>query len=426
MNFRGRLAAMTCVGMLALTNGAAQAQVLYSQSFDVDDTANWIINPGNVDFSVPGSTTPVTTETNIFFDYSTVGIPAAPNSAGGSTRGMRLQANLSDGSNVGIFGGYSVSPTGKEFTGDYSLKFDLWSNYVGTFNADPLLGGVGVSAAGGTMLSTYGIMSAGNYSNSPGFIDGVMFANSGDGGTGSDYRAYAAERTTSYQVPPVVGNVPDTHAVHLAGSRNNTAALYADNFGGATVPAAQTALTAYDYKGTPVNLSETQYGTTPAGTMGMEWHRVEVKKVGTLITWSVDGIALVTVESAEFTVPTGGNNIMFGHADINSGTSTDPNYNPMMFTLIDNIEVSVISAAGPDGDYNNDNFVDGADFLIWQQGGSPNPLAAGDLDAWKTNFGTIPPAVASVGAVPEPATLGLAFVAASVCLAATRSRTKRS
>ena len=276
------------------------------------------------------------------------------------------------------------------------------------------------------MLSTYGIMTAGDNSNSPGLIDGVMFANSGDGGTASDYRAYSAERTASYQWPRVDGNVQDTHATYLADSRNNTAALYTDNFGGATVPAAQTALTSYDYKGTPVNLSETQYGTTPAGTMGMEWHRVEVKKEGTLITWLVDNIALVTVESAEFTTPTGGNNIMFGHADINSGVSNDPNYNPMMFTLIDNIEVSVLSTSGPDGDYNDDGFVDGADFLVWQQGGSPNPLTPGDLEAWKTNFGTSVMATAAVGAVPEPTTLGLALVASSLGWAAARRRTKRA
>ena len=41
--------------------------------------------------------------------------------------------------------------------------------------------------------------------------------------------------------------------------------------------------------------------------------------------------------------------------------------------------------------------VDGADFLLWQRGGSPNPLSAGDLDIWKAAFGG--PAIA---AVPEP------------------------
>ena len=50
-----------------------------------------------------------------------------------------------------------------------------------------------------------------------------------------------------------------------------------------------------------------------------------------------------------------------------------------------------------DGDFNDDGVVDGADFLVWQRGGSPNPLSAGDLETWKGAFGG--PAIA---AVPEP------------------------
>jgi hypothetical protein len=49
------------------------------------------------------------------------------------------------------------------------------------------------------------------------------------------------------------------------------------------------------------------------------------------------------------------------------------------------------------GDFNNDGNVDGADFLVWQRGGSPNPLSAGDLETWKTAFGG-----PAIGAVPEP------------------------
>ena len=46
---------------------ATQAAPLYSQNFEVDDTANWTVNKG-----------PATTDEahNFFFDYSTVGIPA--------------------------------------------------------------------------------------------------------------------------------------------------------------------------------------------------------------------------------------------------------------------------------------------------------------------------------------------------------------
>jgi hypothetical protein len=63
------------------------------------------------------------------------------------------------------------------------------------------------------------------------------------------------------------------------------------------------------------------------------------------------------------------------------------------------------------GDFDGDGDVDGADFLVWQRGGSPNPLSAADLATWKGNFGS---AVAAAGAVPEPGTLGLALMAGIV------------
>ena len=73
--------------------------------------------------------------------------------------------------------------------------------------------------------------------------------------------------------------------------------------------------------------------------------------------------------------------------------------------------------AGLDGDFNADGVVDGADFLKWQRGESPNPLSADDLTAWRTNYGAGPGAAAAAGAVPEPAAatlLGLALGGAAI------------
>ena len=78
---------------------------------------------------------------------------------------------------------------------------------------------------------------------------------------------------------------------------------------------------------------------------------------------------------------------------------------------------------GLPGDFNNDNVVNGNDFLLWQRGGSPVPNSASDLALWKAHFGeTAPPATASAAAVPEPSTLVGGLVAAAFGVAATRRR----
>ena len=86
-------------------------------------------------------------------------------------------------------------------------------------------------------------------------------------------------------------------------------------------------------------------------------------------------------------------------------------------------DLSLITQAGVPGDFNNDSHVDGADFLVWQRGGSPTPLSPADLATWKANFGT-GAAAPVVAAVPEPATLGLLAVAGFALYG--MGRTKRS
>lgn len=49
----------------------------------------------------------------------------------------------------------------------------------------------------------------------------------------------------------------------------------------------------------------------------------------------------------------------------------------------------------PAGDFNTDGNIDGADFLLWQRGGSPDPNSPEDLADWQGNYGE--PAVASAG-----------------------------
>ena len=293
---------------IAVAAGSASAS-LYSENFEVDPTANWTVNKG-----------PATTDEahNFFFDYSTVGIPAAPSGAG--TRGMKLQANLSSG----VFGGMSVSPTGQSFAGDYSVRFDLWSSFNGPFP---------VGGSGSTNLSTYGIGTAGTSPQWPGGVqDSVWFANTADGNSSSDWRAYSTAAQTSYpDVSPVYAAGPH------AGNRNNSDPYYA-GFGNVAAPAAQTAL------------FPQQTGSTLAGSGGMEWHQVVIDKSGTTVTWTVDSLLIATIDLT--TVTLSGGDIFFGHSDTTATSSTDVNDAALLFTLIDNIEVvpepatAVLLAAG--------------------------------------------------------------------------------
>jgi hypothetical protein len=288
--------AISCLSTTALVTllSASAGAAIYTADFEIDDTANWTVNNGPSDSAA-----------DFFFDYSTVGIPAAPGGAG--TRGLKLQANQS----AGVFGGMSVSLTNSDLPSAYTLKFDWWANVNGPFP---------VGGSGSTQLSTFGVGTAGTSVQWPGGTqDSVWFAATGDGNSASDWRAYSSAAATSY---------PDASPVYAAGAvtgnRNQSNAYYS-SFGAVSAPAAQT------------TLFSQQTGTTLVGSAGMEWHQVEINKTDTAITWFVDGLLIATIDPS--TVSLGGNKFFFGHSDTNAGSSTDPNDGNLLFTLVDNVVV---------------------------------------------------------------------------------------
>jgi hypothetical protein len=325
---------------------------VYQQDFEIDSTASWTVNTGPSDFAA-----------DFFFDYAAIGIPAAPGGTG--TRGMKLQANLTNAT----FSGMSVSPTGESFTGDYTVSFDWWASFNGPFP---------VGGSGSTNLSTFGIGTAGTTPQWPGGVqDSVWFGGTGDGNSSFDWRAYSTAAPTGY---------PDGDPVFPYPSRN-ASDPYFDEFGNNTAPQAH------------LDLFPQQTGVTMMGSAGIEWHLVTIEKTGTTVIWRVDGLLMATIDLT--TVTLGGNNIFFGHSDINTTSSNDPEDVNLLFTLIDNISVSGEPICT--GDVDGDGDVDLSDLAILlanygMQSGAT--LADGDLDGDEdvdlsdlalllANFGTI-------------------------------------
>jgi hypothetical protein len=248
------------------------------------------------------------------FDYATLGIPASPNSLG-TTFGMRFLVNQS----AGVFQGISASPTGKSFTGDFTIRFDAWLNALGPFP----LGG-----SGSTQMASFGWGTSGSAVQWAASKHSVFFAASGEGGTTQDYRAYLnfLDSTGAPISPTNPANVYAAGTTTTPDSRNNSDPYYA-SLGGESAPGAQ------------LLLYPDQSGITAVGTFGMAWRDVRIEKLGDNVSWYVDDLRIATVPITGATL--GGENIFFGMFDINGTSSTDPN-DFLNAAIFDNIRVEAI------------------------------------------------------------------------------------
>lgn len=279
---------------------------VFADNFDSTNTiGNWIFNRSSAD-----------TEINFSFDYSTVGIPSAPNSTGGSTRGVQMKANLANG----IAAAVSLSPTNKAFTGDYRLRFDAWINVNGPFPA---------GGSGSTLSLTAGVGVAGTntqWAGSGSTARGYFFAMNGDGGAATnssvpDYCAYSNVTLMSI-----------ASGVYAAGSsitaRDDENVYYQRAF--------PNALTAPTFQ--KLNFSEQGSNALDPGSVAFAWHDVIVSRRGNVVDWSVDGIRLATISNAVATA----SNVSIGLWDPFTSLSAN---NAINFGLIDNVRVEVPAVA---------------------------------------------------------------------------------
>ncbi len=395
---------------LAVTlSEVVHAQFLYREAFDSSASENnWGVNATGTDFFATFGVDYLNGA--VEQGFNPISVPEAPNSnlsTDAANRGLVLEANTSAAALTTL----SVYPTSQNFTGNYQLRFDAWMNY----DLDVFLN---AGAAGTTEFIGGGI----GYDGTKADVgSGAQLIATGDGGSGSDYRAFK-DRTT-------VGGTTGFYvaAADMAGgSRNNTDPYYADFLPGMAPPAGQSQ---------PITDA-----LGDAGTTGFQWLTWEFKAVDNVVDVTLekpDGsrLLIVTLDGNDTSDGSLGfstdGNIMLFYADYFSSVTTQPQWT---FGLIDNVEVTEVIDTGLDGDYNDDDVVDMADYTAWRDNlgaaagtlpNDPNSTAIGDdqYNTWKQNFG-LPAGAATAGfgatSVPEPSTIVLCLFGAALAIAGRR------
>jgi hypothetical protein len=320
---------VAAVAAVVIPFTTASAATLYSENFDTDQTANWTFAS-----SITGDTANNNSggEANVFFDYSTVGIPSPAKSLG-TTRGLKMEANVPG---TAVFSGMSMSPNGVSINGNFTMTFDAWQNANGPFPA---------GGSGSTQMTIGGYGSNGTTAQFPGgaIQDSVYFGATGEGGSGVDYRAYLGNGGYTPAPPSqtvALGSTqpdtqvnPDGSPVYAAGavtgSTNNSNTYYTSRFPAHGAPPDQ--ITAFPQ----------QTGNTAAGALGMTWREWEIQRINNILTWKVDGKLIATIDTSmdpDFSFS--GSDIFFGQFDINATSSTDTNARSLLFGLVDNVLVT--------------------------------------------------------------------------------------
>ncbi len=288
------------VGAMALAP-TLLGQTLFQDTFDTNTSANWAVYQSSADTAVAFA-----------YDYSADGIPAAPNSVG-TTFGVKFTANMVA---PAAAAGLNIVPIGQSFSGNYSVKFDLWMNINGPFP----LGG-----AGATEFASMGVGLAGNGAllwSSAAPAGTGWFGASGEGGAAQDYRAYVG---TTLQ--------PEGPAYFATGAATRDAAnaYYTVAFpGGQQAPASQSAAFAQ------------QTGGLAAGTIGFGWRAVEITRIDNIVTWSIDGLPIASLTGSSNGVSLEGN-ISVGYFDPFASVSDNA---ALSFGLVDNVRVEVVPEPG--------------------------------------------------------------------------------
>ena len=267
-------------------NELPPALVLFGDDLDNDTSANWTTlfgaNNGIYDADVRWA-----------FDYSTIGIPAAPNSTSGSTKGLFLQVNKTNSTVTGT-AAVNLYPSGRTFSGNFAVRADMYQSYDITPAGSTEHSLIGLNHSG--LLTNRATITTDNTANNPRGGDGVWAAIGTDASNSRDWSAYIA-----------------TNANTLPGLYTNRSAASV-----ATLLSAPP----YALAGSPGNRPTSGSKT---------WAEVELSQNNNVITLKVNNNVVYS-----FPNPSGftSGNIMIGHNDQADSIGSTNN-----FVIFDNIRV---------------------------------------------------------------------------------------
>lgn len=350
--------ALLCIEVFLASLMAADAgAVIFAEDFDAGTAESR--------FSTPFYSTEVvgTNEwdgtVDFAFDYSTIGLAPAPNSMDETTIGLGLQVNIFDDGLVDEGEAIAVSPIIEALPGEYRITADAFIWY-----------------GGGAGASEHAVLGVNSDRNS------VPFAYKPDG-MGTVYHIPHDSGLDDSLVPDDYYRVSDGTATGLYGNAPS--------------------LSLQD----PEVLEIPFVGDDPtfddAGYAGNRWFSTELLVRNQTATFYVEG---VVIDQFDISAQAAGD-ILIGATDMFNSV------NDVNWIVWDNIVVSEIETA-LDGDFNGDDRVDIADYVVWRNhlggeaGSLMNDPAGGVIgtaqyEVWRMNFGnTLPASIASSSvAVPE-------------------------
>lgn len=189
------------------------------------------------------------------WDFTSMGIPASP---GGSTAGLKMEANITAGSAA-----YVWAVTEDTFSGQYAIEFDMWINANGPF---PGGGGGSTEFIGGGAGRVDPLWA----------MDGGSLLVDGEGGSTRDYRMYKH-----------TGEQYAASGQYTGPSQDGSDAHYADHFPGQQAPAWQQA-----------NYGQ-QTGAVKDGSIGFAWRHmiITVDSDAGTANFAIDGLSIGTLDT---------------------------------------------------------------------------------------------------------------------------------